>query len=264
MIVLSRCFSVLVLTLAAIPATGWLLLVCADMRSLTDCLAPQPGWTAFALICALSLVLPPALHAWPDHSRPLSVILRETARAVLLAFALCAVFFLICARTFFDWLHLPDIMLPMAALTIAPVFSCPLLYVSYKTASLLLPRHGPVLPAPRSVRAFGAISLALVLMLFLLPFVRTQGIGSVVLYTGGLDMLCEAWRFFALRHVIAERGNAGFVPAWGGCSLLSLLEMFRAMPGAEGADPLLMAVLAALMIAGTVCLLLPSSRRWLC
>ena len=52
MIVLSRCFSVLVLTLAAIPATGWLLLVCADMRSLTDCLAPQPGWTAFALICA--------------------------------------------------------------------------------------------------------------------------------------------------------------------------------------------------------------------
>lgn len=264
MIVLSRCFSVLVLTLAAIPATGWLLLVCADLHSLTDCLSPQPGWTGFALICALSLVLPPALYVWPDHTRPLSVILRETARAVLLSFALCAVFFLLCARAFFDWIHLPDIMLPMAAFTIAPVFSCPLLYVSYKTVSLLLPRSGPALPAPRSVRAFGAISLALVLMLFLLPFTPAEGIGSAVLHTGGLDMICEGWRFFALRYVIAERGNIGFVPAWGGCCLLSLLEMFRALPGAEGADPLLMAVLAALMIAGTVCLLLPSSRRWLC
>ena len=264
MIVLSRCFSVLVLTLAAIPATGWLLLVCADLHSLTDCLSPQPGWTGFALICALSLVLPPALYVWPDHTRPLSVILRETARAVLLSFALCAIFFLLCARAFFDWIHLPDIMLPMAAFTIAPVFSCPLLYVSYKTVSLLLPRSGPALPAPRSVRAFGAISLALVLMLFLLPFAPTEGIGSAVLHTGGLDMICEGWRFFALRYVIAERGNVGFVPAWGCCCLLSLLEMFRALPGAEGADPLLMAVLAALMIAGTVCLLLPSSRRWLC
>ena len=62
MIVLARFFSVLGLTLAAIPLAGWLLLVCADFLTLTSCLSPQAGWTAFALICSLSIVLPAALH----------------------------------------------------------------------------------------------------------------------------------------------------------------------------------------------------------
>ena len=264
MIGLARFFSVLGLTLAAIPIAGWLLLVCADFLSLTDCLSPQAGWTAFALICSLSMVLPAALHVWPDHARSLPDILRETARAVLFSFSLFALFFLLFGRPLLDWLHLPKLMLPTAALALAPLFSCPLLYVSYKIASLLLPRPGPDAPAPRPVRLFGTCALAIVLMLLLLPFLRPAVGGTPVLYTSGLNMLCESWRFFALRYVIASCGNAGFVPAWGGCCLVSVLEMIRALPSAVGADLFIMAALFALMLAGSVCLLLPSSRRWLC
>lgn len=264
MSVLIRFFSVLGLTLAAIPLAGWLLLVCADFLSLADCLAPHAGWMVFALICSLSLVLPPALHVWPDHSRALPVILRETARAVLFSFCLFALLLLLLGRPFLAWLHLPRLMLPAAAMALAPLVSCPLLYISYKIASLLLPRPGPGAPAPRSVRLFATLAFVLVLMLTLMPFLLPGIGGAPVLYTSGLNMLCEAWRFFALRYVIAACGNAGFVPAWGGCCLVSVLEMIRAVPSAAGAELFLMAALAVLMIASCVCLLLPSSRRWLC
>ena len=263
MIFLSRFFSLFALALAAIPFVGWLILICADFLSLEDCLSPQAGWTAFAFLSALSLVLPPALHAWPDLTRSPRHLLRETARAVLFAFTLFAVLFLLFGRPLFEWLSIPTIMLPMAALSLAPLVSCPLLYISYKVADLLLPRPGPDAPAPPAMRRFGLLSLLLVIALACHPFLQ-PGVSGPVMHAGGLSMLCAVWRFLALRYVIFSCGHAGFVPAWGGCCLVSLLDMLRALPGAGGMELAVMAVLFCLMLASSVCLLLPSSRRWLC
>lgn len=264
MILLPRFFSLFALTLAAIPAVGWLILVCADFLSLADCLAPQPGWQLFALILSLSLVLPPALHAWPDRSRPLAELARETCRAVLFAFSLFALFFLAAARPLFLWLDIPAVLLPLAAANITPFFSCPLLYISYKMGTLLLPRPEPEALRPSAMRVFSALSLLLVLVLILHPFLTPGGSGVPLVHAGRLDMLGAAWRYLALRHVLAICGNAGFVPAWGGCCLISLLDMIRALPGAGAVELAVMASLFALMLASTVCLLLPSCRRWLC
>ena len=258
-----RFFSLLSLTLAAIPFAGWLILICADFLSLEDCLHPRPGWTAFALITALSLTLPPALHSWPDHTRPLRDILRETARAMLLSLALFAVIFLLGARPLFQWLGLPSLMLPTAALFLAPLVSCPLLYISYKAAVTLLPRPGPVTPRPQAVRAFGMLSLLLILLLMLHPFVLPAP-PTPLIHASMQSMIAAVWRFLALRHVLVTSGNAGFVPAWGGCCLVSVLEMLRVAPDAGATELMVMAVLLAVMIASCVCLLLPSSRKWLC
>lgn len=259
-----RFFSLLIVTLAAIPFAGWLILVCADFLSLADCLNPQPGWTAFALITALSLVLPPALHSWPDHTRTLRELLLETARTILFSFSLFAVLFLLGARPLLQWIGVPELMLPMAARFLAPLVSCPLLYISYKIAVTLMPRPGPDLPRPRAVRAFGALSLLLLLILvfhtFLLPGTHT----TPIIHAGGQSLIAAAWRFLALRYVLVTCGNAGFVPAWGGCCLISLLEMLRAAPGAGMAELSIMAVFFVVMAASCVSLLLPSSRKWLC
>lgn len=264
MIFLSRFFSLFALTLAAIPFVGWLILICADFLSLEDCLSPRAGWTAFAFLSALSLVLPPALHAWPDLTRSPRLLVKETARAILFAFSLFAVLFLLFARALFRWLALPDIMLPMAALSLAPLISCPLLYISYKAASLLLPRPGPDPSAPSGMRTFGLLSLLFIIALAALPFLSLGGSTASFLPAGRLGILCALWRFLALRHVLASCGNAGFVPAWGGCCLLFALDMLRALPGAGLVELAVMAVLFCLMAASSACLLLPSSRRWLC
>ena len=264
MILLPRLLSLFALTLAAIPFVGWLILICADFLSLEDCLSPQAGWTAFAFLSALSLVLPPALYAWPDLTRAIRVLVKETARAVLFAFSLFAVLFLLFARPFFQWLALPDIMLPMAALSLAPLLSCPLLYISYKTVSLLLPRPGPDAPAPLPMRMFGALSLAFIIAMACLPFLLPKTSAMQTLHAGSLDVLCAAWRFLALRYVLLSCGNAGFVPAWGGCCLLVVLDMARVLPGAGAGELAVMTVLFCLILASSVCLLLPSSRRWLC
>ena len=263
MIELTRFFALFILMIAAVPFTGWQVLICADFLSLDDCLNPGSGWTAFALITALSIVLPPVLHAWPDHTRPLSDVVRETARSMLLTLALFAVFFLAGAKPLFRWLGLPDIMMSMAALFLAPLIACPVQYLSYKAAVTLLPRPGPTGSRPRSVQIFSVLSLLFLFILifhvFLLP-----GESFPVIHAGRQNLLSAAWRFFALRYVIVSRGNAGFAPAWGGCCLVSLLEVVRALPDAGGAELMIMAVLSLLMVASTVCLLLPSARRWLC
>lgn len=257
-----RFFALFMLTLAAIPSAGWLVLICADFLSLDDCLAPQPGWTAFALIIALSLILPPALHGWPDHTRPLRDVVRETARAMLFSLSLFAVFFLIGARPLFQWFRVPELMLPMAAAFLAPLISCPLLYVSYKIAVVLLPRPGPSEPRPRGMQAFGALSLIFLLVLILHAFVLPGALPAV--HAGRQNLIAAAWRFFALRHVLAACGNAGFAPAWGGCCLVLVLNMAQDLPGTGPAGLAVMALLLALMLASCACLLLPSSRKWLC
>ncbi len=264
MSLLSRFFSLLILAVTAIPLAGWLVLICADFLSLDDCLSPQPGWTAFALICALSLVLPPVLHAWPDHTRSVRDLVRESARAVLFSFSLFAVIFLAGARPLFQWIGMPGLMRPMAALFLAPLISCPLLYVSYKIAVALLPRPGPSAPRPHAVQAFGVLSLVFLLLLIFHAFLLPGESPAPLIHKGRQYLIAAAWRFFALRHVLVTDGNAGFVPAWGGCCLISVLEILRALPGAGVVELAVLAALFALMTASCVCLLLPSSRRWLC
>ena len=264
MILLPRFFSLFALTLAAIPLSGWLLLVCADFLSLTDCLHPQPGWTVFALIAALSLTLPPALHSWPDHGRPLPDLLRETARAILLSFSAFALLFLVGTRPLFQWIGLPDIMLPTAVVFLAPLVSCPLQYLSYKISVALLPRPGPSAPRPHSMQAFGILAFILLFVLLCHSFILPGEPSAPIIHAGRQNMIAAAWRFFALRYVIVSCGNAGFVPAWGGCCLISLLEILRSLPGAGTLELAFMALFFALMTASCVCLLLPSSRRWLC
>lgn len=263
MISLPHVVLLLVLTFAAIPLSGWLILVCADFLSLDDCLAPAPGWTFFAFVIALSLTLPPVLHGWPDLTRSARLVARETARAVLLSFALFAVVFLLGARTLFGWFGLPDIMLPMTAMVLAPLFSCPVQYVSYAVAVKLLPRPGPTEARPRAMQVFAALSLLLVLVLMLHGFVLPAE-HARILSADKPGLIAAIWRFAALRHVIAACGNAGFAPAWGGCCLVFGIDVARALPGSGAAEPFVMILLLALMLASVVCLLLPSSRRWLC
>ena len=181
-----------------------------------------------------------------------------------LRLSLFALFFLAAARPIFQWLDIPAVLLPLAAANLTPFFSCPLLYISYKMGALLLPRPEPEAPRPSAMRVFSALSLLLVLVLILHPFLTPGGSGAPLVHAGRLDMLGAAWRYLALRHVLAICGNAGFVPAWGGCCLISLLDMIRALPGAGAVELAVMASLFALMLASTACLLLPSCRRWLC
>lgn len=254
--ILPRFFALFAFALIATPAAGWLILVCADFLSLADCLIPQPGWLVFALISSLSLVLPPALHAWPDSARSLRYIVQETGRTVLFSFSIFALFFLAAARPLFQWLNIPVMLLPLAMANLAQLFSCPLLYISYKIGTHLLPRSGPPTPRPPSMHLFGVFSLLLVLALIVQPFFFPLA--------ERLDLLAAAWRYLALRYVLSSCGNAGFVPAWGGCCLISLLDLLPAMPEAEAAQIAAAAVIFTLMLASCACLLLPSSRRWLC
>ena len=112
------------------------------------------------------------------------------------------------------------------------------------------------------MQAFSALSLILLLVLIFHAFVLPGALPIV--HAGRQNLIAAAWRFFALRHVLASCGNAGFAPAWGGCCLILVLDMAQALPGAGPAELAVMALLLALMLASCACLLLPSSRKWLC
>ena len=143
MLALLRFGAALLLALFCIPAFGWLLLVCADFVGLDDCLAPRPGWVMFSWVSAAALALPPALHAWPDLSRPASTLTKESLRATLLSFALFALIILAGARPFFDRMNLPTAITGMVAGNLSLTFACPLAFLSYTLCRKLLPRPAP-------------------------------------------------------------------------------------------------------------------------
>ena len=243
-----------------VPVVAWLILVCADFAGLENSAAPHPAWKTFALIMAAAITFPPALHLWPDRSRPLSELLREGGRAVLFAFAVFALIFIPLAPLLAARLHVPDIMLPLVMKAMAPLLCCPLLWLSYSLARLLVPRPAPGKPLPSSVTAFGISSFALVTLLLLYALAVRE---SDLLFPPAVPSLVWAFVFLCLRHALAVYGDTGVVPAWGAFCLLHLLWMGMILAGADAPVLLLAAPPAALELFSSACLLFPSFRRWL-
>ncbi|MBQ4077303.1 MAG: hypothetical protein IJD65_06515 [Mailhella sp.] len=256
-----RLAAALALALPCIPAAGWLLLVCADFAGLDDCLSPQPGWMMFAAVSALAIALPPALHAWPDFSRPSRELAREGLRAALFSFALFAVAFLAGARPLFTWMNVPAPMTGMAAANLSLTFSCPLAFLSYSLSRSLLPRPGPERPAPPAMKRFGWLALALIALAATQPWLTG---GAPLLFSSRLSLICAAWLIFALRMALRDHGEAGFVPMWGSLCLLFAFGLGRAVHDAGTADLAIAAVLLLLAAWSCACLLRRESRLWLC
>ncbi len=256
--------ALVLVSLIAVPFGMWLILVCTDLLSLGSCISPQPGWTLFSLMASLSIMLPPALYSWPQTDLPPSQVIGETARAMLFSLAL----FLLAFLAFFFFalprITLPRIMFPSFAQALAPLVCCPVLYVSYRIISGLLPRPLPVQAAPPSIRLFRRMSLLFLVMLAICPFLPDTAGVSLFWPGSGAAFLGTLWQFYALRHVLSHCGHAGFVPAWGGCCLAFLHTVFRAIPGANGMELALILCLVLLMLSTSLCLVLPQSRRWLC
>lgn len=255
-----RFSAAVLIALAAVPVVGWLLLVCADFLGLEDSLSPQPGWIVFVLFQGAATTLPPAFHTWPDVSRRPRQLLREGARAALLSFALFGACFLLLARPMLDQLGLPDVMIPMIMVWLAGPTACPLAMFSYMTSRFLLPRPEPDTPAPRAILIFSRLSLLFVILLAIHPFLLEHG---AVLFPDKVAMFCGAWIFLALRHVIVDRGNAGFIPAWGALCLLSAFGLGLDFPGIQARELAVMLVFLTLMITSCFFLIHPDSRRWL-
>lgn len=261
MISVLRFAAALFLAGLCVPAAGWLLLVCTDLVGLDDCLSPRPGWMMFAAVSGLALALPPALHAWPDLSRPVRELVRESLRAALFSFSLFAVATLAGARPLFEWLDLPLPVAGMAAANLSLAFSCPLACLAYSLSRRLLPRPAPEKPAPPAMRRFGWLALAFILLAAVQPGITGN---DALLFSGSLSLLCGAWIALALRTVLLAHGEAGFVPVWGGFCLICAFKLGRSLPLAEAGD---LAFCAALLILATwscCCLLQRESRAWLC
>lgn len=257
---LRLCILFLVAALCALPA-GWLLLVCTELAGFDSSLAPRPGWVMFAALCAPAVTLPPALHAWPDDSRPLSELIRETLRAALFSFTLCTLLFLAGMRPLARFLALPDIMMSTAAAMFAPFFASLLACLSAALCRMLLPRPVPEEDPPASMRWFSWITLVLIILLVLHPWII--GIHTS-LFPGRLIYPAVMCLFIALRHSFVSHGNAGMVPAWGGVCLLLAFRIGTMLPDADAVGFAFCTALLLLVVASCFCLLHRESRRWLC
>ena len=243
-----------------VPVVAWLILVCADFAGLENSAAPHPAWKTFSLVMAAAITFPPAFHLWPDRSRPLRELLCEGGRAVLFAFAVFALVFIPLAPLLTARIHVPDIMLPLVMKALAPMLCCPLLWLSYSFARMLVPRPAPGRPLPSSVTAFGIASFLLVMLLLLYALVVRE---SDLLFPPAVPSLVWAFVFLCLRHALAVFGDTGMVPAWGAFCLLHLLWMGLVLFHADAQALLLAAPAAVLEIFSSACLLSPSFRRWL-
>ena len=261
MLALLRFGLALILALLCIPAFGWLLLVCADFVGLDDCLAPRPGWTMFAWVSAAALALPPALHAWPDLSRPAGEIAREGLRATLLSFALFALVILAGARPFFDWMNLPAPMAGMVAGNLSLTFACPLAFLSYTVCRSLLPRPAPEGNTPAPMYRFGWLVLGILAIIVLQPWLTGN---EPLLVSNKVELLCAAWIIFALRWALHDHANAGFVPVWGALCLILMFRLSSTIPFAQAPDLAISGVLILLLVWSCACLLRKESRDWLC
>ena len=261
MLSMLRFGSAILLALLCIPAFGWLLLVCADFSGLDDCLAPTPGWIMFAAVSSASLALPPALHAWPDLSRPAPTLVCEGFRAVLLAFSLIAVAFLAGARAFFDWMNFPAPMASMVAGNLSLTLACPLAFLSYFISRTLLPRPTPEEDTPAPMTRFGWLALGILALAIAQPWITGN---ASLLFHNNLDLLCTAWIILALRMVLHDHANAGFVPVWGTACLLLAVRIGNAMPFAKAPDIAIGAAIILALVWSCACLLRKESREWLC
>lgn len=250
----------LVLASLCMPAAGWLTLVCADFAGLDDCLGPRPGWLMFAAVSAAALVLPPALHAWPDLSRPPRELVRESLRAVLFSFALFALLLLAGARPLFDWMRVPAPMTGMVAANLSLTFSCPLAFLSYSISRALLPHPAPDRNVPPPMTRFGWLAFAFLMLAAAQPWLTGS---ESLLFSSKLSLVCAAWLVLALRMAVREHGEAGFVPAWGAMCLLFVFRIGQAVHFAAPADLAIAAVLCLVAVWSCACLLRRESRDWL-
>ena len=261
MLALARFGGALFLALFCIPAFGWLLLVCADFVGLDDCLAPRPGWTIFSWVSAAALVLPPALHAWPDLSRPARVLIPESLRASLLSFALFALVVLAGARPLFEWMKLPAPITGMVAGNLSLTFACPLAFLSYTLCRSLLPRPAPEEESPAPMCRFGWLSFGILALIVFQPWLTGN---EPVIFPNKVELLCAAWIIFALRMALHDHANAGFVPVWGALCLILLFRLGSSLPFAKAPDLALGCVLILLLVWSCACLIRKESRNWLC
>ena len=261
MLALLRFGVALLLALLCIPAFGWLLLVCADFVGLDDCLTPRPGWPMFSWVSAAALALPPALHAWPDLSRPAGVLIRESLRATLLSFALFALIVLAGARPFFDWMNLPTAITGMVAGNLSLTFACPLSFLSYTVCRKLLPRPTPEEDPPAPMYRFGWLALGILALIAVQPWLTGN---EPLLFPNKVELLCATWVIFALRMALHDHANAGFVPIWGALCLMLLFRLSFSLPFAKAPDFAVGGVLIILLVWSCACLLRKESRDWLC
>ena len=261
MLALLRFGIALLLALLCIPAFGWLLLVCADFIGLDDCLAPRPGWATFSWVSAAALALPPALHAWPDLSRPAGVLIRESLRATLLSFALFALVILAGARPFFDWMNLPVPLAGIAAANMSLTLACPLAFLSYTVCRKLLPRPAPEEESPAPMVRFGWLVLGILALIVLQPWLTGN---DPLLFPNKVELLCAAWVILALRMALHDHANAGFVPVWGALCLILIFRLSSTIPFAKAPDLAIGGVLALLLVWSCACLIRKECRDWLC
>jgi hypothetical protein len=261
MLALLRFGVALLVALLCLPAFSWLLLVCADFAGLEDSLAPRAGWIMFSSVSAAALVLPPALHAWPDLSRPAGVLIPEGLRASLLSFALFALVFLAGARPLFEWMKLPAPITGMVAGNLSLTFACPLVFLSYTVCRSLLPRPAPEEGTPAPMYRFGWLSLGILALLVLQPWLTGN---EPLLFSSKVELLCAAWIIFALRMALHDHANAGFVPVWGALCLVLMFRLGSSLPFAQAPDLALGGVLMLLLVWSCACLLRRESRDWLC
>jgi hypothetical protein len=261
MLALLRFGAALLVALLCIPAFGWLLLVCADFAGLDDCLAPRPGWIMFAAVSSAALALPPALHAWPDLSRPSGTLLRESLRAVLLSFTAFALVFLAGARPFFAWMQLPAPVTGMIAANLSLTLSCPLAFLSYTISRRLLPRPAPEEETPAPMTRFGWLALGILVLVTVQPWLTGN---ASLLFSDKLELLCAAWLIIALRIALQDHANAGFAPVWGALCLILMFRLSSTMPFAQAPDLAISGVLILFLVWSCACLLRRESRDWLC
>ena len=261
MLSLLRFGSGLLLALLCIPVFGWLLLVCADFAGLADCLTPRLGWGMFSWVSAAALALPPALHSWPDLSRPAGVLIRESLRATLLSFALFALVFLAGARPLFDGMNLPTAITGMAAGNLSLTFAFPLAFLSYTICRYLLPRPAPEEEAPAPMCRFGWIALGILALIAAQPWLTGN---EPLLFPNKVELLCATWIIFALRMVLHDHANAGFTPVWGALCLILLFRLKSSLPFAKAPDLAIGGVLILLLVWSCACLIRRESRNWLC
>ena len=268
----ARAVAALALLPPALGFSVWLTLCCADFLPLERAsYEAASAWLLFALHVGMGCLLPPALiggftRLLPREKDPVSplLLLRESARAALLSYALFVTLFFLAAwllQRFLPAFH--PMYVPALLSRIQALVCCLLLWISWSIAVFLLPPATRHTTPPPGVRLFFVLAWILALLgLFASPLSPyADGSGT----PGGtfghpLDfflLAASSWLLF--RHGLRSM-RVIFIALCAAGPLAGLAWLPPDLPPADAAFALSRAILA---LAACICLWLPSSRAWL-
>ena len=222
-----------------------------------------PEWLEYAVRISIGTLAPPALFAGLNLNYPRHRRLYSATCASLITFGIYTILFLLIIRLFAP--NPPALVLSMILSGCAPFIMCALLFLSYKLTVFYISPQSQSLPPPLPVNIFtGIVIILLICCLFQ---------GASVFNLGSLPKISAS--FFRLSRLPQDlflilaitwglrSGQRIFRLVWAMICLYEIMTVFPLFGGLPPAWQVFNLARLGLVIAATICLYMPSTRRWL-